>query len=97
MTEEKAVKAVQVRIEGRVQGVWFRAWTAEQAEKRGLRGWVRNRRDGSVEAVFAGTPEVVDDMVRVCWRGPPLAEVRKVTAEEGEDPGGTGFSQRPTA
>ncbi|MSO93599.1 MAG: acylphosphatase [Rhodospirillales bacterium] len=97
MVDSASAKAVQVRIEGRVQGVWFRAWTAEQAKSRGLRGWVRNCRDGSVEAVFAGTPGAVDDMVRICWRGPPLAEVRKLTAGDAEDPGGTEFGQRPTA
>ena len=53
-------KAVKVRILGRVQGVWFRAWTAEEATRRGLAGWVRNRRDGSVEAFFAGAAALVD-------------------------------------
>ena len=48
------MKSVHVSIEGRAQGVWYRAWTVEQAEKRSLSGWVRNRRDGSVEAVFSG-------------------------------------------
>ena len=47
-------KIVHVLISGTVQGVWFRAWTVQEAQKRGLDGWVRNRRDGDVEAVFAG-------------------------------------------
>ena len=96
MSDSVNVKAVRVRIEGRVQGVWFRAWTAEEAKSRGLRGWVRNRPDGTVEAVFAGTPEAVDDMVQACWKGPPLAQVRKVTVAAAEDPGGRGFGQMPT-
>ncbi|RPG00569.1 MAG: hypothetical protein CBC23_005560 [Rhodospirillaceae bacterium TMED63] len=48
------MKSVHVSIEGRVQGVWFRAWTTEQAKKRGLDGWVRNRTDGTLKAVFSG-------------------------------------------
>ena len=54
MSDTKAVNAV---ISGKVQGVWYRAWTVEQARKRGLAGWVRNRNDGTVEAVFAGPAE----------------------------------------
>jgi acylphosphatase len=67
--------AVQVRIEGRVQGVWFRGWTLQQARQRGLAGWVRNRVDGSVEALFAGPPDAVTAMVADCHRGPPAALV----------------------
>lgn len=70
-----APKAVRVRIHGRVQGVWFRAWTEEEARRRRLAGWVRNRRDGTVEAVFAGAPATVDEMVALCRKGPPLAVV----------------------
>lgn len=91
-----AEKAVRVVIEGRVQGVWFRAWTAQEAERRGLRGWVRNRRDGAVEALFAGDVAQVDDMVRACRQGPPSARVEKVAAHPAEDPGG-GFRHLPTA
>ncbi len=73
-------KAVRVRVEGRVQGVWYRGWTVEQATRRRLRGWVRNRRDGSVEALFAGPASAVDAMVEACWQGPPAARVSAVTA-----------------
>jgi acylphosphatase len=90
-------KAVRVVIEGRVQGVWFRAWTAEEAARRGLRGWVRNRRDGSVEALFSGAAAEVDDMVKACWRGPPAARVEKVAEHPADDPGGQGFRHLPTA
>jgi acylphosphatase len=65
----------QVIIRGRVQGVGYRAWTEYTALDRGLEGWVRNRRDGSVEAVFAGPAEVVAAMVEACRRGPPGAWV----------------------
>ncbi len=89
--------ARRVRIEGRVQGVWFRAWTAEQAIARGLKGWVRNRRDGSVEALFAGPEAAVEDMLRACREGPPAAAVTTVIAEPAEAPDGDGFLQLPTA
>ncbi|MGH6662482.1 MAG: acylphosphatase [Rhodospirillales bacterium] len=90
-------KAVRVVIEGRVQGVWFRGWTIDEAQRRGLRGWVRNRRDGSVEALFAGEAAQVDDMVRACRRGPPAARVDTVGVHTAEDPGGQGFMHLPTA
>ena len=88
--------AVRARIEGRVQGVWFRAWTAEQAMARGLDGWVRNRTDGTVEALFAGPVEMVEDMVAACREGPPAAQVTSVTTEPAEAPGESGFHQAPT-
>jgi len=64
-----------VMIRGRVQGVGYRAWTERQALARGLEGWVRNRRDGSVEAAFSGPDEIVDAMLEACRRGPPSARV----------------------
>ena len=95
-TEETAESAVRVRIEGRVQGIGFRYWTVEQATVLGLRGWVRNRFDGSVEAVFAGPGRAVAEMVRRCRRGPPYARITRV--EETEEPGavGPGFHLEPT-
>ena len=68
----------QVTIRGRVQGVGFRYWVEEQAMARDLEGWVRNRRDGSVEALFAGPADVVSEMIAVCRRGPPSARVEVV-------------------
>lgn len=70
--------ATHVTIRGRVQGVGYRAWLADEAEGRNLEGWVRNRRDGSVEAVFAGPETVVTDMVAACRRGPSMARVDAV-------------------
>ncbi len=89
--------ARRVRIEGRVQGVWFRGWAAEQATARGLTGWIRNRRDGSVEALFAGPAAAVEDMLRTCREGPPAAAVSAVIAEPAEAPDGDGFLLLPTA
>ena len=88
--------AVRVRIEGRVQGVWYRGWAADQAEALGLSGWVRNRRDGSVEAVFAGPAEVVRRMVAGCREGPAAARVTRVLDEPFADPVPPGFRQLPT-
>lgn len=84
-------KAVHVVIEGRVQGVWFRGWMKQEARTLNLRGWVRNRFDGSVEAVIAGMEADVDEMLELCWQGPPVAKVLAVTATPAEDPGGDGF------
>ena len=71
-------KAIKVLIEGRVQGVWFRGWTVENARRLNLGGWVRNRRDGSVQALFSGPVEHVDEMLRLCAEGPPSADVSSV-------------------
>jgi acylphosphatase len=70
-----------VTIRGRVQGVGYRYWVEQQAAARGLEGWVRNRRNGSVEALFAGPANVVADMVALCRRGPSAARVDAVQEE----------------
>ncbi len=71
-----------VIIRGRVQGVGYRAWTEISAIERGLEGWVRNRRDGSVEAVFGGTEHDVAEMIARCRRGPPGARVEAIDQRE---------------
>src|SRR5271155_3493679 len=70
-----------VTIRGRVQGVGYRAWIEYQATAVGLEGWVRNRRDGSVEALFAGPGRLVADMVALCRHGPPSSRVDAVLNE----------------
>jgi acylphosphatase len=67
-----------VTIRGRVQGVGYRAWVEQQATARDLEGWVRNRKDGCVEALFAGPADIVSDMIAACRRGPVLARVDAV-------------------
>ena len=76
-------RTVRVRLEGRVQGVGFRYWTERAATDLGLDGWVRNRRDGGVEAVFSGDADAVARMLTRCHQGPPSARVDfvKVLAE----------------
>jgi acylphosphatase len=80
MTEKRAIRRVMIR--GRVQGVGFRAWTEDEAVRRALDGWARNRRDGSVEAVFAGPPDTVADMIEACRRGPPMSRVDAVETHD---------------
>jgi len=77
---------LHVMIRGRVQGVGYRAWIEHHAMASRLEGWVRNRRDGSVEALFSGSTGMVANMVALCRRGPPSARVEAVT----EEPAGTG-------
>jgi acylphosphatase len=72
-----------VLVRGRVQGVGFRAWTEYTALERGLEGWVRNRRDGAVEAVFAGASATVAAMVEACRHGPRGARVDALDQREG--------------
>lgn len=90
-------KSVRVVFRGRVQGVWYRAWTVEAATKRGVTGWVRNRRDGSVEALFMGTAAQVDALIEACREGPKLARVEaiEITGDAGEAV--AGFETRPSA
>ncbi|MBN9248011.1 MAG: acylphosphatase [Hyphomicrobium sp.] len=90
------VRTVHVRIEGRVQGVGYRAWVESAARTMGLTGWVRNRRDRSVEIALHGPVERVDEMLRLCAQGPPGAHVTKVEIL-GEDVGAfDGFDVLPT-
>ncbi len=89
-------KSVRVRIEGRVQGVWYRGWTVDQASRRGLSGWVRNRRDGAVEAVFSGPEAEVDAMLEDCRAGPPAARVTAIEVTPCPPPDGAGFHQHAT-
>ncbi len=78
--------AIEVCISGRVQGVFFRAWTEQQATRHGLSGWVRNNPDGTVSALFVGPRAVVDEMVEACREGPPTARVDKVETTSVEPP-----------
>ena len=89
-------KAVHVRIVGRVQGVWYRGWTIDTATGLGLSGWVRNRLDGSVEAVFSGSSSEIDQMIEKCHFGPRSANVDQVFVELEEGEIASGFIQRPT-
>jgi acylphosphatase len=91
------MKALLVRITGIVQGVGYRAWTERAARSRGLDGWVRNRRDGSVEALIAGPADKVDEMLAYFWRGPPSGRVDHVSSEPVAAPGQPGFRTLPTA
>ena len=90
-------KALLVRITGLVQGVGYRAWAEAAARSRGLSGWVRNRRDGSVEALIAGPPDKVDEMLAYFWQGPPASRVERVESEPAEHPMQLGFRTLPTA
>ncbi|HDH91337.1 MAG TPA: acylphosphatase [Candidatus Aenigmarchaeota archaeon] len=76
------MKRVRVKIFGRVQGVFFRYNTRKIAERLGVKGWIRNCEDGSVEAVFEGEDKAVDKIIKWCHKGPSLAKVEKVDVEE---------------
>ena len=87
-------KILRLRLTGRVQGVGFRAFVADEAERRGLTGWVRNRADHSVEAVIAGEDKIVDEMVETCRRGPYGSRVENLAIEaasESDLAGDSGF------
>ncbi len=79
-------ECLRARIRGRVQGVWFRAWTERTARSLGLSGWVRNRADGSVEALFCGSAEAVKRMLELLHEGPPAARVDSVETEPDAPP-----------
>jgi acylphosphatase len=87
---------IRVVITGRVQGVWYRGWTVDEARERSLSGWVRNRRDGSVEALFSGPEAAVRAMIERCREGPPTARVERIVETPESTPVEAGFRQRPT-
>jgi len=88
--------ALRLRVTGKVQGVWYRGWLVQQAANAGVRGWVRNRSDRSVEALVVGAAAAVEELVGQCSAGPPTARVVRVDVRPDEDDGSIGFRQLPT-
>ncbi len=89
--------SLRVRVHGKVQGVWFRGWAVAQATDLGINGWVRNRFDGTVEAVIEGPEAAVREMLARCRRGPDAARVDGVEEAVETGPVAAGFVQLPTA
>jgi acylphosphatase len=89
-------KTVKLRIEGRVQGVGYRFWLDREARRRGLTGWVRNRYDGSVEALLNGDDSSVEAVIDACRRGPRMAMVERIERRDAENDGSVGFEQLET-
>ncbi len=90
------MKARLLRIRGRVQGVGYRDWLVREAEAAGLGGWVRNRADGSVEALLAGDEACIGAVLLAARHGPPLARVEEIEESFAEPPDEPGFQWRPT-
>ncbi len=89
--------ALRLTIRGEVQGVGYRAWAVDAARRLGLDGWVRNRRDGSVELLAIGPEAAVELLENACRRGPAAAAVTSVERIEADDDDSVGFNFRPTA
>jgi acylphosphatase len=83
-------------IAGRVQGVGYREWMVVEAVRLGIAGWVRNRVDGSVEALIEGEEDAVEELLRACRRGPRLARVDVIEEASAEPPPEPGFRRLPT-
>ncbi len=88
--------AKQVTVRGRVQGVWYRAWTVEHARALGLAGWVRNRSNGDVEALIEGEAGAVEALLERLWDGPPAARVDHIETSDKAPGALIGFEQRGT-
>ncbi len=88
------MSAKHLILRGRVQGVGFRDWMVTEARRLGVSGWVRNLPDGSVEALVAGDPAAVEEMLRLIRRGPPLAWVSEIVEDLAEPPATPGFYRR---
>jgi acylphosphatase len=76
------MQTIKIKVEGRVQGVFFRQSTQEKASQLGIKGTVKNCDDDSVEIIATGTKEQLDKLVAWCWEGPPKADVINVTTQE---------------
>jgi len=91
------MRSAHLIISGRVQGVGYRAWLAEEARARALNGWVRNRQDGTVEAVLAGPSDPLNALISACGTGPAEAEVARVDVSDWQETLPFGFKVLPTA
>jgi acylphosphatase len=78
--DTREIKRLMIR--GTVQGIGYRVWAEREALRLGLKGWVRNRRDGGVEVLLAGPPAAIAQMIDRCWKGPPLAKVESIDMQE---------------
>jgi len=96
MSNEADWTAVRARIHGRVQGVAYRAWAEREANRLGLHGWVRNREDGCVEALFVGAGDKVDEMLGLCRNGPSHARVDDIELEGAKGITAQRFEIKPT-
>lgn len=95
--DETDLKSVRIRVKGLVQRVYFRAWAVEEARGLGLDGWVRNRRDGSVELLLSGPGPQVDRMIVLCHQGPEAAQVSSLSLDiSNQQPDQSGFHQHRT-
>jgi len=91
------MKTVHTMITGRVQGVGYRAWAIDEARRLGLKGWVRNRLDRSVEAMFQGDEAILEAMFEKCWQGPLMARVVDVRKrDKAEDEIFVSFTSKST-
>jgi acylphosphatase len=90
------MKTVRIQVAGRVQGVGYRVWAARVAAEIGLRGWVRNRIDGTVEMLVTDPDDAVAAIIEAAYRGPRAARVGEVRAADDEDDGSLGFTARAT-
>jgi acylphosphatase len=90
------MRTVRLVVTGRVQGVGYRIWSERTASALGLRGWVPNRSDGSVELLATGGDDAIAELLAACRQGPRAAMVTDVTVEDAEDDASVGFSARPT-
>jgi len=91
------VTTLRVRVEGKVQGVGFRAYAIRQAVALNLTGWVRNRADGAMEAIVTGQVKDVEGFIQACMKGPQGAKVTNIDLFADKDPGGEGFIGLPDA
>ncbi len=90
------MRTVRLRIDGRVQGVGYRAWATRMATELGLRGWVRNRFDGTVEILATGPQDAIAALITAAREGPALAQVSEVSVTDAADDGRGGFVVLPT-
>ena len=98
MQQGDQMTATRLIVHGRVQGVGYRAWLADQARQRGIKGWVRNRLDGTVEALLHAGDWSLDEFITACRQGPPLARVTDIEIVEEQTPGTADeFAILPTA
>ena len=88
--------SIKARIHGRVQGVWYRNWVERTASDLGINGWVRNRLDGSVEALFIGESSTIDEMITACHDGPPSARVDAIDTVTAQGIAPSRFDVKPT-